>query len=707
MQSSKKYLFLFALALGALLFAVKPAHAEIIDRIQINQVGDEAEIQIRFVSRIQFLRQVALKNGDVRIYFNLLEIDPTDTRLIFQKRNSPPSNIVPSFTVAYPELDSSLSISFGKVVDYRVRPGNDGRSISVFTPIIKPASALQAGAASLAQPVLPRSAAEIASAELEAKQLMDKANLAQKNNLTPAVIEILQQLLGLPANQQSQAAQYMLGQAYEKNGEFAKARTEYDLYLKRYPKADNLPQVKDSLARVFMAAYLAEKSVPEQQAISDKMTFFGSVSQNYYHNIMHTDNSMPPSTSIISSVDTEQSQLFSSLELTGLKHTESNETRLVLRDTFTANFLPDIGNSNFLNAAYVERNTNDQSRFYGLGRQIGGTGGVPSRFDGAWLISNLNSAWHVKGSLGSPVVSPGIIAETKTFAAFSVDLTRQPGQWSGNAYWVGQRVVDIMDRRAAGIEAHYFDALSNHMGLFEYDTLFKKLNIGLIQGNWTTLAGANYNMRLDHRKHLQLTNALLREQPNQSIDGLRQSGVTVDTLLDYAWSASPISNQFVIGMTQPYSTHLKLGGDIRISNTTSYEAYDPLQNAMIVFPRVWAYTYTAQVAGNNLLFNNDLDTASVSYTNASIYKAESLTFSHAATFLQNWQLNIFLQLYAENNSMSGDMMQINPSIKLSYRMSSSLNFELAAGLTHTDSSAPALDSKTHGKYFNFGYRKNF
>ena len=50
----------FLLAAFALLAGVTamPANAQVIDRIDINQAGNEAEIQIKFVSRIQYLRQV-------------------------------------------------------------------------------------------------------------------------------------------------------------------------------------------------------------------------------------------------------------------------------------------------------------------------------------------------------------------------------------------------------------------------------------------------------------------------------------------------------------------------------------------------------------------------------------------------------------------------------------------------------------------------
>ncbi len=713
-------LYVFLLSILLLLgIAIKPAFAEVIDRIQINQAGDETEIKIRFVTRIQYVRQAALKNGDIRIYFNLLEIDAADPRLVWQRRDSPPSNIAPHFTVTYPEIDSSLSISFGKFVDYHIRPGNDGRSISIFTPIVKqpgqppagaPLAAIpaqpQTGPSGALKPAVPRSAAEMDSTELEARQLMDNANIALNNNSNREAIIILKKLLSLPANQQTQTSQHMLGLAYEKNGEFVKARTEYDLYIKQYPKAKDINQAKENLARVFMPAYEAEKSVPEKLNTDDKMIFSGGFSQNYSRGLLHTDSTALPSGVLTSSNSSDQTQLLSSLDLTGWKRTETTETRLVFRDTFTANYIPGIGNNNFLNAAYIEQGASDQSYLYGLGRQTGASGGVPSRFDGAWLSRNFNPAWRVNGSLGKPVAAAGSTAEPKSFAAISVDLSRLPGQWSGNTYLIGQRVGGILDRRAAGMETHYFDTSNNHMGLLEYDTLFRKVNAGLLQGNWTSAEGSNYTMLIDHRRNLQTTNALLL-QPTQSIAGLLKSGVSANTLLADALKASPIFNQYMFGMTQPYSSRLKIGGDVRVSNTTSYESYDALLNAKTVFPRSRIYVYTAQLVGNNLLFSNDLGVASASYTNANTYKAKTLTFSQVATIRQSWQLNIALQLYIENNVLTGYQRRVSPSFNASYRLNQSLNFEAGGGLAQIHTSSPTLDNKIRRKFFNLGYRWDF
>lgn len=720
MQTSLKNGLLNIFLLGALLLlgiAVKPAFAEVIDRIQINQAGDEAEIKIRFVTRIQYVRQAMLKNGDVRIYFNLLEIDAADPRLVWQRRDSPPSNIVPHFTVTYPEIDSSLTINFGRFVDYYIRPGNDGRSISIFTPIVKqpgqasaPLAALPApsltGPSGAQKPAVSRSAAEMESAELEARQLMGNAIIALKNNSTREVIDILKKLLDLPPNQQSQTAQLMLGQAHEKLEEFAKARAEYYMYVTRYPKAANLNRVQESLARMVMKVFEAEKSVPEKMAIEDMMSFSGGFSQNYSRGLLHTDSTALPSGVLTSSNSSDQTQLLSSLDLTGWKRTETTETRLVFRDTFTANYIPGIGSNNFLNAAYIEQGASDQSYLYGLGRQTGASGGVPSRFDGAWLSRNLSPAWRVNGTLGKPVAAPGSTAEPKAFAALSVDLSRLPGQWSGNTYLIGQRVGGILDRRAAGMETHYFDTSSNHMGLLEYDTLFKKVNAGLIQGNWTSAEGSNYTMLIDHRRNLQATNALLL-QPAQSIAGLLNSGASVHTILADALKASPIFNQLMFGVTQPYSSRLKYGGDIRVINTTSYEAYDALINAITPFPGSSTYIYSAQLVGNNLLFNNDLGVASASYTNANTYKAKTLTFSQVATIRQNWHLNIALQYYIENNVLTGYQRRISPSFNVSYRLNQSLNFEVGGGLAQTHTSSPTQENNIRRKYFNLGYRWDF
>ena len=243
---------------------IKTAQAHVIDRIELNRAGDEAEIQVIFDVRVQYLREASLNNGEVHIFITLLEADPDRTSLIPEAMDSPPTDIAPHFTVAYPGLDTSLTIKFDKPVSYRVRPGADGRSISIYIPVTLPTSEPQVGAATA-----PHTPEEV---EQEAKKLIDSARAALQRGDAIAAVETLNQMLNLPPNKQSQVGQELIGEAREMNGEFAKARVEYELYLKLYPEAADVKKVKDRLARLPAEPYA--KAVPQlvrKQSVDEKM----------------------------------------------------------------------------------------------------------------------------------------------------------------------------------------------------------------------------------------------------------------------------------------------------------------------------------------------------------------------------------------------------------------------------------------------------
>ena len=98
-EGSTRSFTLLAAALLLSVVAIRLAHAHVIERIEINHAGDDAEIQIQFDVRIQYLREASLKNGEVHVYINLLEADPDRTVQVPEAMDSPPSDIAPHFTV--------------------------------------------------------------------------------------------------------------------------------------------------------------------------------------------------------------------------------------------------------------------------------------------------------------------------------------------------------------------------------------------------------------------------------------------------------------------------------------------------------------------------------------------------------------------------------------------------------------------------------
>jgi tetratricopeptide (TPR) repeat protein len=700
----------FAVALLLGVVAIKSAHAHIIDRIEINQAGDEAEIQIIFDVRIQFLRQATLKNGDLHLFFKPLEADPScapqkpseadpscnPTPQVPEVKDSPPSDIVPHFRVAYPELDSSLSVSFDQRVSYRIRPGKDGRSISIFTPVIKPES--------VPMPVAVAGVLAPGEVEGKAKQLIDSARDAIKNDQVETAIEILNQLLNLPPNKQSQDAQRLIGEAREANGDIAKARAEYELYLKIYPDAKDVNQVQSRLARLPTERKEKVERKAVKKIVKEDMTFYGSLSQSYYHGVSHTDAT---ENGINQTFDTtDQSTLISSLDLTGRKRTEKTDTRIAFRDDYRANFLSNSKNDNRLSTFYVEQSARDRSYLYRLGRQSGVAGGVPGRFDGAWAGYSPNPVWRLNAVVGTPVELFGSDIERKTFAGVSVDLTRLPEQWSGSGYFIAQRVGKVMDRQAFGMEAHYFDAQRNYLGLLEYDRLFKAVDIAMFQGNWSNDAGDNYTLLADHRKapSLQITNALPGQTVPTIAEALTQPGVTQESLRDDAKALTPTSNLFMVGMTRPFSSRFRLGGDFRITNTSGTDAAG-MAPALPGTGNI--YIISAQAIGNNLLFENDLGLVTASLVHAPTYNGQSLVFNQVESYREHFRMDFSLQLYRQNDSFGVHQTRITPSLKLSYRMNETVSFDGEGGIENTHDSGATKDAKITRKYFYIGYRWEF
>ncbi len=755
--------FLVGLLLSPLSLISQQAQAEVIDSININQVRDQAEIQLHFITRIQYKRQATLKNGDVRLYVTLLDIESDDPRLVWEKKESPPSDIVPPFTVTYPELDSSLTLSFGKALKTRVRVGSDGQSLIISTKAIKPKKQEQAKLPASPAAVVPAPIAAIATAaadatsvplpaveptgfatdlpveatqktpeqiQQEAQQLFVAASDALQANQMDASIEALNKVLNLPPNLLTQPAQALMGEAREKNGELVKARAEYELYLKLYPKATDASQIQariDKLPKDESAKAKPFAPVTAQKIADGKFKVTGGISQNYYHGVSQTDtfsldgNNQPASISVSA---TDLSRLVTNMDLMAQQRTETRDTRLVLRQYNSVSFLSRQPNDNRWNAVYVEQSARDRKYMFRLGRQSGASGGMPGRFDGVAAGFSFNPMWRVNAAIGKPVeyVTGGDQSDSKIFYSGSIDLTRLPDQWSGSAYGSveyvggGYKTGGIRSRTALGLEAHYFDQQRSYMTQVEMDTIYHKVNFATFQGNWSKESGENYYMTIDHRRSPPLV-LNLQSQYTQSLKELLRESIVISLqdLRNNSIALSQISNMISVGMSRPYSSTLRFATDFRVSNTggtgfvkTSKDTanLDDPQNPTNGSGN--QYAWSAQAIGNNLLWDNDLGIANYSYSSSVGSKGHTLSFSQVVTFKEKWRTDTSLSLSRTSSNDDTLSTQLRPSLTLNYRKSDRLSFSGEGGVEYFHSSgANSSDSKTFRKYFFLGYRWDF
>jgi hypothetical protein len=115
-----------------------------LDTAEIQRRGADAEITVRFVTQLLYLRHCPPEEGlSVRIYLRFTGIRAGEIERLPGTRILPALGPAPASTIRFPESDGSLSVVFDKSTRYSVRPGDDGRSITILIPA-KPGSAADA-----------------------------------------------------------------------------------------------------------------------------------------------------------------------------------------------------------------------------------------------------------------------------------------------------------------------------------------------------------------------------------------------------------------------------------------------------------------------------------------------------------------------------------------------------------------------------------
>ena len=110
------------------------------------------------------------------------------------------------------------------------------------------------------------------------ESLMAEGRAAITRENYAAAIRAFTRLVALPENAYSRDAQEFLALSYERRGETARARLEYQKYLERYPSGEDAVRVRQRLAALQSAPAPAALRAAEAPQGSRLMTY-GSLSQ--------------------------------------------------------------------------------------------------------------------------------------------------------------------------------------------------------------------------------------------------------------------------------------------------------------------------------------------------------------------------------------------------------------------------------------------
>lgn len=713
------------------------AFAAPLDDVSIQQQGDVALARIKLTTPVNFLRFVPTKKTRVvEIYYERVpSSDASEPWVDREVRNVAATANTPAFTVTTRDQDMQpkLVVEFAREVEVTVVPGNDSRS---FVMNIKTETVSNAPLAALPVVAPLEKTADPASVEAEnnkqgqALMAAGRDALAAKNY--SLAIETFNKLLMLPPNQYSQDAQEWVGVSRERAGQPAKAKVEYDLYLKLYTTGPGVQSVKQRLAKLGTVSTSVSMETATARKTETRSSLQGSISSRYYWgtSLINSTYQFNGTTQNDTYSLNDQSALITSVDATGRYINETYDNRVVFRDISNQNFIANQPSRNRINAAYLEVKNRNEDYSGRIGRQTSNGGGVMGRFDGLSAGYGVSSGLRVNANVGQLVDFTNLVQPI--FYGVSVDS----GPFS--VYAINQTVEGILDRRAAGAEFRYFEGRTTAFAMVDYDIYFNMLNAAMLTGSYGFETGTTINAMADYRKGPMIStrNALAGARVISVADLQTAVGDTVLKQLAIDRTGSSAYSQ--LGITQKLSQNWQMGADVRLFQTG---AVAPSGKPLIVtsttnngvdangnqIPPTLTYGYaddggynygyaasglgktiSAQLIGSNLYSAADMTSIGASLISSDyVQSAQSIYIYNRTNFDRDLALDLSWNFYNQTDNLGGKMMRNMPMARIAYQADQNLSLDADLGIDVTTADSATQSVTTTRIFPSFGFRWNF
>ncbi len=603
------------------------------------------------------------------------------------------------------------------------------------TPAAEP-SATPAAPVPAAPPAAPATAAAdarvLTATEVEARAELlfaaAQAAMAQQNHA--AALEALNELLNLPPNSHTRAAQEMAGIARARSGDLARARIEFETYLQLYPQGDGSDRVRRELAAL-PAPPPQAPTAPARPAAETTVT--GSTSMSYYGGngqIRSQDFKDSPIAGLpqvagdaLLSAD-KSNQLFNDVDLTWRRRDAESDMRFVFRDAYTTDLERSDKSKNRLSALYVDYKSLTGGYGVRLGRQSPTGGGVMGRFDGVAANVLLRPKLKLSAVAGEP--TDKFFASRRQFYGAAIDMDAVLPNFGAAAYAIQQTIDSEIDRRAVGLEMRYFKGGASVFSQFDYDTLIKGLNIATVQGTLIMDDATVFNALYDRRAltMLALGNALTFEDPaNPGVlytrIADRLATTTVMALRDQIKRITPFVTQAQLGITRPINKNWQVGASAQLTNTGAIPPVPEVvgfENGRPATGNI--YSASGQVIGLNLYSPRDTHVLATTAISSPSLKGLLLSYNNSSLLWDVWQFEPSLQYYRDRTPQGSTSQRWTPGLRVTYRgmqrlsLESSLTYELGkASRVTTDPNDPLLTTTTkessHRANYSLGARYEF
>jgi len=567
--------------------------------------------------------------------------------------------------------------------------------------------------------------APAASAQVQTKasQLMNVAKSALDAKDIDGSLQALNQLLDLPANSFSREAQELVGFVRLRAGDTARARTEFELFLKLYPNGPDADRVRQKLAGLPKPSTDPKQPGSERRqaaATPPSTTISGSLSARFFELREKTDdpivtNGQPPAF-VVNARNVDTTADFN------LRYRDADrDARFVFNDNYSVDLLNGNRNRNRLNSAYVDYRSFSWGTNIRLGRQAPSGGGVFGRFDGVQAGYAFLPKWRLNAVGGVQVDQP--FDSKSKFFGLSVDAEALSPNLSGSIYAVTDITDNLTDRRAFGSELRYFNGGVSASAAVDYDQFINALNLLSLQGSWQLPSNTTFNFLFELRAqngfvaaNQGLTIGLVNQAPLTKLEDLVKL-VGEDAVRKVVKDTTGYSSQFLLGVTTPISKNWQFGVDARVTNTGAIDAIDP---AIVGGPFDFGgfqgsgniFSLSTQLVGSNIYSRRDTHVFNVSLLAGELLKAVALSYNNSSAIGESFLLEPSLRFFFQDSVDAAGLNRtkttsVSPGLRLSYQVTRRISLDADLNYEYRREQTANTDVTTNSVFYILGGRFDF